>query len=248
MVRIFRYWRSRGFTGIAKNIAYRAYVRELPLWMIELVVLANTTATRSSDRNSKNGTVSFSMAEPKELGDIVTCTIGSDETGLATLFAQFFAAGGRCAVARIDNQVVGYMWGFSNMYTITVDGYRTTNLVVELPDQVVFTGNAYVTPAYRNQGLFQQLKQYCLGQYPPGTSFFTWVNHENSASLAANRRLGFTPIAILKFCRFFGSVRLRIQYPVGAPWRRFGKTFPKLELTRNKLRILFLEAQSKTTR
>jgi hypothetical protein len=174
----------------------------------------------------------FSGAPEEEIREITACSSRTRSAGAysTTLFRQFFRAGHRCVVARSQGRVVGHLWAFAGEYVVTVDDYRYTQLKIALDRMSVFTGNGYVDPHHRDHGVFRRLKLYLMHQYPAGTNFYAWVDESNAASLAANRALGFEPMAVLRFNGSPSRRQLTLHHLGGDQWIDLQRPWPTLRI------------------
>jgi GNAT superfamily N-acetyltransferase len=172
----------------------------------------------------------FGFATIMNLDAILDCAPVVNREHLDVLFRKFFRDGSRCAIVLNEERVVGYMWAFTDEYVVTLDDYRRRNLSVRLDSRSVFTGNAYVASPHRGRGLFQRLKLYLMQHYPPGTHFYTSISDLNAPSIAANRRLGFSKLATLRFIGVFSRTLLYVREKESRQWRAFRTRWPNLKL------------------
>ncbi len=181
----------------------------------------------------------FSLASETDVEEISACS-NRDIAARAystTLFRQFFRAGHRCAVVRARGEMIGHLWAFKDEYIITLDDYRYTRLTIALETTSIFTGNAYIAPRHRDHGVFRQLKLYLMHQHARGTRFYAWVDELNGASLAANRVLGFEPLAVLRFGGSETQRQLSLQTFNSDEWLALDRPWPVLRIAENRLLI-----------
>jgi GNAT superfamily N-acetyltransferase len=145
-----------------------------------------------------------------------------DLDGLARLqgkpaeFQKRFANGDRCAVAVVNDRIVGYEWFCEQaMHHETAWG-----LPIPIPIGFVYAYDAYIEPAYRNAGVWLRFKAH-LADWMIATGkrgVLTFVEDGNLPSLRTHLRFGFIPaetvlaIRILTL-RFFRKSSARM--PVG---------------------------------
>jgi hypothetical protein len=189
--------RSQSLMGLARQVVYRAYEYDLPFSVFDVYLFGHRGPCRYSA--SLPSTLRLSLASSDELPKILECAPQKHREHLRRLFEGFFAQGHRCAVAGSGEAIIGFLWAFTETYTLTLDDYRERSLKILIPTGGVFTGNAYVAPHQRQRGVFRALKTFLLQQYPEETVFYTEVQAVNLASLKVNRELGFTPFAVLRF-------------------------------------------------
>jgi len=200
------------------------------LWSTEICVMYLRSLPETAGVEAPAGTV-FSLAELSDLAAMVACAGEEEDSAhLFTLFAGFFAAGHRCAVARNRHGIAGYLWEFRDEYVLTLDAYGPHSMQVKLEPNAVFTGNAYVRPDSRRHGLYRNLKHFLMRQSPPETAFYTWINRQNTASLGANRNLGFTLLATLRFVGLGSGSALWWRPADSARWLRAGLRWPAMTI------------------
>jgi GNAT superfamily N-acetyltransferase len=236
MGQLVRDGRHGGFTRVGQRLLASAHIPGLVSMVIlgcsDPLPLAMADPATALDAR-------FSCADEADLDAIAACADDDPPTRAQRLglFRHFLAAGHCCAVARADDRVIGYVWAFAEAYLLTVDDYGHTRLPVGLEVGAIFTGNGYVTPSARNHGIFRHLKRYLMRQYPPGTPFYTSVNALNDASLAANRALGFTPLALVRFAGPLAHTRLSVCDLGTGHWTHFGRCWPAFTIAATRLLV-----------
>lgn len=115
-------------------------------------------------------------------------------------------------VAKVEKaqQAIGFLQLYRHRYTMTRDGYRSLNLLIELGEDQAFIGYGFIHPDYRLKGIFPFLMQYLVERFPPATRFYTEIDRLNPASQAAHLRLGFRRISAVA-CRCALGLRPRWQ-------------------------------------
>jgi hypothetical protein len=203
-----RDWSRGGWAGVLRRLSL-----SIRPTASELVILARHPPLLPADSEPRGvDDVELRFAGDSEVEQLAACA-GHDprqRARLAELYRGFFASGARCLSARRNGRVIGHLWAFTGEYTITVDDYRHTRIPVALDAHSVFTGNGYVVHELRNSGVFRQLKLRLIQAYPAGTSFYTWVDRRNDASLQVNRAVGYTPIAQVRI-RDLDAPALRLE-------------------------------------
>lgn len=223
------HYREGGFKRVLKVLAYYGFAHGSALWLADIQILGLMDPAEAQSFQPLTG-YSFEFATSMDLDAILACAPVVDREYLGLLFRKFFHDGSRCAIVLNEERVVGYLWAFTGEYVITLDDYRWRNLGVRLDSRSVFTGNAYVVSQHRGHGLFQRLKLYLMQHYPPGTHFYTSISDLNAPSLAANRRLGFSKLATLRFIGVFSHTLLYVREKENRRWRAFRTHWPNLKL------------------
>ncbi len=222
--------RSDGIGGLVRWAGDYAQRHKWVVWLTEFYVMYLLFMPEAAGLAGPADVV-FSMADPSDLAAMVACTRGEEHPArLSALFTGFFAAGHNCAVARDQHGIVGYLWAFRGEYVLTFDAYGPHSMLVILEPNAVFTGNAFVRSDSRRRGIFRNLKHYLMRQYSPGTHFYTSINRENSASLTANRRLGFVPLATLRLLGLGSQAALWWRPADSAHWLRAGLRWPTMTM------------------
>ena len=121
-----------------------------------------------------------------------------DLEGLALLgeasseeFARRVVAGDRFAVAVVDGRIIGYEWFSTSAHQMAEPfHYR-----IEIPQDSVYTFNAFILPEYRLGGVWLKLKAYLAGlmQDLNRTRVLTYVEAGNRLSMNSHLRFGFKP-------------------------------------------------------
>jgi GNAT superfamily N-acetyltransferase len=221
--------REGGFKHVLKILAYYGFAHGWALWLADIQILGLVDPAETQTFQPLTG-YSFEFATAMNLDAILACAPVVDRKHLGMLFRGFFRDGFRCAIVLNEERVVGYMWAFTDEYVVTLDDYRRRNLSVRLDSRSVFTGNAYVASPHRGRGLFQRLKLYLMQHYPPDTYFYTSISDLNAPSLAANRKLGFSKLATLRFIGVFSRTLLYVREKESRQWRAFHTRWPNLKL------------------
>lgn len=217
VARLVQSLRHFGWKGVSKRIAYYGCTHSWVLGLADVQILG-LLAFNPLDGQDSLDDYSCLLASPLDLDAILLCSPLADRGKLRELFLDFFGRGFRCAIARHNDAVVGYNWGFTGGYTITVDDYRRHIARVNLQPGTVFTGNAYVRPEHRGRGVIRQLKRVLFSDYPTGTRFYTAISELNNSSLRANTRLGFEKLGTLRFTRTPFGNRLYLRANDGDRW------------------------------
>jgi GNAT superfamily N-acetyltransferase len=223
------HYREGGFKRVLKVLAYYGFAHGWALWLADIEILGLVEPVDAQTFQLLTG-YTFGFATIMNLDAILACAPVVDREHLGVLFRKFFRDGSRCAIVLNEERVVGYIWAFTGEYVVTLDDYRRRNLSVRLDSCSVFTGNAYVASQHRGRGLFQRLKLYLMQHYPPGTHFYTSISDLNAPSLAANHRLGFRKLAMLRFIGVFSRTLFYMREKDGRPWQAFRTRWPTLKL------------------
>lgn len=234
--RVLAHYRDGGIRRVLKHLAHYACSHHWMLWMADMEVLGLAGSTESPVLPLLPG-YTFRFATETDLEAILACVPFTERSQLDKLFSKFFHNGTRCTVVLFESRVVGYLWAFTGEYVITLDDYRRCNLQVHLPAGTLFTGTAYVEPLHRGRGLYQRLTSYLVSEYPSGTSFYTSVSDLNAPSLAANRKLGFSTVATLRFIGVLSYKLLYIRETGGRRWYPLSTHWPVLRVEGMHLRI-----------
>jgi hypothetical protein len=227
--RFLAHYREGGFGRVLKVLASYGFVHGWALWLADIQILGLMDPVETQTFQPLAG-YTFGLATLMNLDAILACAPVVDREHLGVMFRKFFHDGSRCAIVLNEERVVGYVWAFTGAYVITLDDYRRRNLSVRLDSCSVFTGNAYVASLHRGRGLFQRLKLHLMQHYPPGTHFYTSISDLNAPSLAANRRLGFSKLATLRFIGVFSHTLLYVREKESHQWRAFRTRWPNLKL------------------
>jgi len=193
-----RLWRSVREEGVFVALQRATHAKGFPsrILFVKHVRLLVMESLNASGAGRKLGDYELRVGKEDMLDDIVECNEEDDKAGLRTVFERFFKAGHLCCIAQHrDGHVIGYVWAFRGAYELLFDERRSGKVVIELPEKVVFFGNAYVRNDYRLKGVFGQLALFRMRQFQEGCRFLIAVDSWNSHSLKSNLRLGYRPIA-----------------------------------------------------
>lgn len=165
------------------------------------------------------------IADEGMLDKVIECNTEDDPARLHDTFGRFFSEGHLCCVARHrDGRVIGYAWAFRGAYELVFDETRAEGIIVDLPKDVVFCGNAYVRSDHRLKGVFGQLAEFRIRQFPSRSRFLISVDYWNTRSLKSNLRLGYRQICSVIGLTVLGvSVYLRSGSGM-RPWLSFGRS------------------------
>lgn len=157
----------------------------------------------------------FREASETDLGALLETSGDSGSPTAERVFRGFFAAGCRCYLLRVSDQIVGYCWLFFGQYIITHDSYQTSRVIFALNGDSVFIGNVFIRPECRRRGFYSSLLSGVLQEAKSsyGTSrFFVEVKAGNSPSLRAHAQSGFTIVATLYYVGLLGA-RFLVMVP-----------------------------------
>jgi L-amino acid N-acyltransferase YncA len=126
-------------------------------------------------------------------------------------FRARFAAGDHCAVAIVEDRIVGYEW-FCDKATHRETAWGYT---IAIPSGGIYAFDAYIDPAYRNTGVWLRFKAY-LGDWMTATGkreVLTFVEYGNAASFRTHVRFGFRPSTTVLALKVLGMTRFADQGP-----------------------------------
>lgn len=209
------YYRRGGINEVVLRLCAYGYVPNA-LFSLNAVHVLALGPLNARALNRPLHAYEFARAHAGALDELMACQGPAPQTS-REFFADLFAAGHDCFVARCAGEVAGYFWAFRGAYRLRFDADRRHALTVALPERDVFFGNGFIGRAHRLRGLFPQLVKYVSAQYP-GARCYSSVHHTNLGSLQAHRRMGFTSLVTVG-CMSLG--------PLNVFYRADGRLHPR---------------------
>jgi L-amino acid N-acyltransferase YncA len=117
-------------------------------------------------------------------------------------FGQLQQKGGTVWFAKHQNEIIGFVWATKDNYQMPCSNKK---IFIALSEKNIFLESAFVKNEYRRKGVYSKILQ-TLRQNFPEIIFSCVVDYDNSPSLQAHIKNGFTQTGTLWYCRFFGIV------------------------------------------
>jgi hypothetical protein len=131
----------------------------------------------------------------------------------AAVLQERFARGDWCAVAVVNQRIVGYEWFCEQ----AVHHETAWGLSIPIPSGFVYAYDAYIDPRFRNTGLWLRFKAY-LGDWMGATDkrgVLTFVEDGNLPSLRTHLRFGFRPANTVLAMKILGMSLFRSDSVLG---------------------------------
>jgi len=142
------------------------------------------------------------------------------------LFRGYFNDGHECYALITDDQIIGYLWAFSNSYSMTYDDYVNTLININIECGSICLGDALINPSYRGRGLYPFLmKEISNKKRVVGTKkLYAFIGSHNEHSLNIHRGFGFVNYMSFRYFTVF-NIKLLSIYKIKSLQRylRIGK-------------------------
>jgi len=142
-------------------------------------------------------------------GDVRGGTLGDIE-GMARcenkreeIFLRRLTNGDHCAVAIINDRIVGYEWFCDKPFHLEERYLHRVNI----PSDAIYAYDAYILHEYRLRGLWLKFKEYLadLMQKLGRNKIITMIEYGNRLSMNTHLRFGFKPYRSVLVIKFFGK-------------------------------------------